>query len=61
MEQILEKVKEEIKTTNGNIETMERELLFAVLPKDFADEANAILEIRAGTGGDDAGLLVAES
>ncbi|KAF9347421.1 hypothetical protein BGX34_003161 [Mortierella sp. NVP85] len=44
----LEGVKEEIKTTHGDIETMERGLLFAVLPKGLVDEANAILEIRAG-------------
>jgi peptide chain release factor 1 len=55
-----EMTKEEIKTTIENIEDMEKELLFAMLPKDSADEANAILEIRAGTGGDEAGLFAAD-
>ncbi|KAF9362953.1 hypothetical protein BGX34_005196 [Mortierella sp. NVP85] len=55
-----EMTKEEIKTTIANIEDMEKELLFAMLPKDSADEANAILEIRAGTGGDEAGLFAAD-
>ena len=31
-----------------------------LLPKDAADEKNAILEIRAGTGGDEAALFAAE-
>ncbi len=32
----------------------------ALLPRDEADEKNAILEVRAGTGGDEAGLFAAE-
>ncbi len=31
-----------------------------LLPKDAADEKNAILEIRAGTGGDEAALFAAD-
>ena len=31
-----------------------------LLPKDEADERNAILEVRAGTGGDEAALFAAE-
>jgi peptide chain release factor 1 len=33
---------------------------FALLPKDAADERNAILEIRAGTGGDEAALFAGD-
>jgi len=33
------------------------ELKLALLPKDEDDERNVIMEIRAGTGGDEAGLL----
>lgn len=37
-----------------------QKLLVALLPKDEADSRNAILEIRAGTGGDEAGLFAAD-
>ncbi len=38
---------------------MERQLQIMLLPKDAADERNAILEVRAGTGGDEAALFAA--
>ena len=38
----------------------EKILKIYLLPKDEADTKNAILEIRAGTGGDEAGLIVAD-
>lgn len=38
---------------------IEQKLQVMLLPKDAADAANAILEIRAGTGGDEAGLFAA--
>jgi len=41
------------------IEDLEKEVKVALLPKDDADEKNAILEIRAGTGGDEAALFAA--
>ncbi|MFY9899961.1 MAG: peptide chain release factor 1, partial [Xanthobacteraceae bacterium] len=37
--------------------TLEQELRLALLPKDAMDERNVILEIRAGTGGDEAALF----
>tara|TARA_B100000029_G_scaffold151244_1_gene146366 strand:- start:3012 stop:4088 length:1077 start_codon:yes stop_codon:yes gene_type:complete len=37
-----------------------KRLKLFLLPKDEADSKNAILEIRAGTGGDEAGLFVAD-
>src|SRR3984885_2487864 len=40
--------------------TVERELKFLLLPRDPNDEKNVILEIRAGTGGDEAALFAAE-
>jgi peptide chain release factor 1 len=39
---------------------MERQLQMMLLPKDAADEKNAILEVRAGTGGDEAALFAAD-
>src|SRR5712671_4841233 len=41
-------------------ETVERELKFLLLPKDPNDEKNVIVEIRAGTGGDEAALFAGE-
>jgi peptide chain release factor 1 len=42
------------------IEALEHEVRIALLPKDAADEKSAILEVRAGTGGDEAALFAAE-
>jgi len=41
-------------------ETVERELKLLLLPRDPNDEKNVIVEIRAGTGGDEAALFAAE-
>src|SRR6266853_2974014 len=41
-------------------ENVERELKFLLLPKDPNDEKNVIVEIRAGTGGDEAALFAGE-
>lgn len=51
---LLEKIENE-----KNSEALEAEIKIALLPKDEVDEKNAILEIRAGTGGDEAALFVA--
>lgn len=42
------------------IEALTRQLRIALLPKDAADEGSAILEIRAGTGGDEAALFAGD-
>ncbi len=39
---------------------LEHKLLILLLPKDEADAKNAILEVRAGTGGDEAALFAAD-
>jgi len=44
----------------GRKETVERELKLLLLPKDPNDEKNVIVEIRAGTGGDEAALFAGE-
>src|SRR6202045_3215560 len=41
-------------------ETVERELKLLLLPKDPLDDKSVIVEIRAGTGGDEAALFAAE-
>ncbi|WP_404711100.1 peptide chain release factor 1 [Sphingomonas sp. MMS24-J13] len=42
------------------LEGADRRLAIALLPKDAADERSAILEIRAGTGGDEAALFAGD-
>lgn len=42
------------------IPALEEKIKLALLPKDSADTKNAILEIRAGTGGDEAALFAAD-
>ncbi|MEO3389347.1 peptide chain release factor 1 [Mesorhizobium sp. CAU 1741] len=42
------------------IESLQQEIQILLLPKDAADEKNAILEIRAGTGGDEAALFAGD-
>jgi len=51
---------EELMTLRPAIEDMWKSLQVLLLPKDVDDERNAILEIRAGTGGDEAGLFAAD-
>ncbi len=40
--------------------TLERDVKFLLLPKDSADSSSAILEVRAGTGGDEAALFAGD-
>jgi peptide chain release factor 1 len=42
------------------LETLQREIKLMLVPKDPRDERNVIFEIRAGTGGDEAGLFAAD-
>src|SRR5579864_4973699 len=51
---------EELDRLQGRVVTVEEELKVLLLPKDPNDEKNVILEIRAGTGGDEATLFAAE-
>lgn len=55
-----ELAEEEIQTAKEQMPELERKIKIALLPKDEADERNAILEVRAGAGGDEAGLFAAE-
>ena len=51
---------EELAKLEARIATVEEELKMLLLPKDPNDEKNVVLEIRAGTGGDEATLFAAE-
>jgi peptide chain release factor 1 len=51
---------EELARLEPELERMESELTVLLLPRDPNDEKNVVLEIRAGTGGDEASLFAAE-
>ena len=50
----------EFNTLKDDIRNLEREIQLALLPKDKDDTRNVILEVRAGTGGDEAGLFASD-
>lgn len=58
-EEIAAMAKAEVQTLTEQKEQLEGELQFMLLPKDPNDGKNAIMEIRAGTGGDEASLFAA--
>ncbi len=51
---------EEYYALRDRLPELERQVLVSLLPRDHDDSRNAILEVRAGTGGDEAGLFAAE-
>ena len=51
---------EEFRHLKARLPDLEREVQVMLLPRDAADARNAILEVRAGTGGDEAALFAAE-
>jgi len=55
-----ELAKEELKSLTAKRDSLVGELKILLIPKDPNDEKNVVLEIRAGTGGDEAGLFAAE-
>ena len=56
-EELRELAKMEISDLEDQIPQLEEELKILMLPKDPNDEKNVILEVRAGTGGDEAALF----
>jgi len=53
-------VKQEIESLESRLDRLLLELKFDLLPKDASDERDIIMEIRAGAGGDEAGLFAAD-
>ncbi|MEN3333185.1 MAG: peptide chain release factor 1 [Blastocatellia bacterium] len=58
--EMLQLARTELAELEGRREKVEAELRLLLLPKDPNDEKNVIVEIRAGTGGDEATLFAAE-
>jgi peptide chain release factor 1 len=51
---------EEWRALRQHLPNLEQQVKVALVPKDADDQRNAILEVRAGTGGEEAGLFAAE-
>ncbi|NWO22710.1 peptide chain release factor 1 [Mogibacterium timidum] len=56
-EELREMAREELKSNEAAIEQYTESLKILLLPKDPNDDKNVILEVRAGTGGDEAALF----
>ena len=55
-----ELVKEELSENKERFETLQKEIMLLLLPKDPNDEKNVIVEIRGGAGGDEAALFAGD-
>lgn len=58
--ELVELAKSEIDTIKASIATLEEELQWHLIPKDPDDERNIYLEVRAGTGGDEASIFAGD-
>ena len=59
-EELRQMAVEELTENQGKLAEAERDLALKLLPRDSADERAAMLEIRAGTGGDEAALFAGD-
>ena len=59
-EEMREMAKAELESLNGQIPEMEEEIKMLLIPTDPEDEKNAVVEIRAGTGGDEASIFAGD-
>lgn len=57
---LVKMAEEEVALLEGELEGLETQLRFLLLPKDPNDDKNVILEIRAGAGGDEAGIFAGD-
>lgn len=59
-EEMREMAKAELDEMNSSIPGMEEEIRYLLIPADPEDEKNAVMEIRAGTGGDEASIFAGD-
>ena len=59
-EEMKDLIKDDISEIKLKIDSMQEELKILLIPKDPNDDKNIILEIRSGTGGDEAALFAAD-
>ncbi|MCF6307483.1 MAG: peptide chain release factor 1 [Flavobacteriaceae bacterium] len=58
--EMVEMAKMELDEAKGRIPSLEDEIKFLLVPKDPEDAKNAVMEIRAGTGGDEASIFAGD-
>lgn len=58
--EMVEMAKMEISDANTRIPELEEEIKFLLIPKDPEDSKNAVVELRAGTGGDEASIFAGD-
>ena len=58
--EMAEMAREELAALNESLPTLERDVALLLAPKDKDENASAILEVRAGTGGDEAALFAGD-
>ena len=58
--EMAEMAAEELQTLRENLPDMEREVALLLAPRDADENASAVLEVRAGTGGDEAALFAGD-
>ena len=58
--ELIRMAREELDGVEGSLEELSRDLRVALLPKNPNDERDVIVEVRAGTGGSEAGLFAAD-
>ncbi len=59
-EELREMAKEEVETLSQRVEPLEEQIKLLLLPSDPEDDKNAVMEIRAGTGGDEASIFAGD-
>ena len=57
---LLDMAKSELDESKTQIEQLEEEIKFMLIPKDPEDDKNCVMEIRAGTGGDEASIFAGD-
>jgi len=58
--EIVQMAREELESVENSLDALAQELMIALLPRDPNDERDVIVEIRAGTGGQEAGLFAGD-
>ncbi|NND63498.1 MAG: PCRF domain-containing protein, partial [Flavobacteriaceae bacterium] len=58
--EMVEMAKMELETAEERLPQLEEEIKFLLIPKDPEDAKNAVMEIRAGTGGDEASIFAGD-
>lgn len=58
--EMMDMAKEELKAIEPQLDRLEEEIKLLLLPKDPNDDRNIIVELRAGAGGDEAGIFVGD-